>query len=207
MGLILPYPAEVDWSSTASPLVAVHRRVTVCLAGKDMGLLVAYHEKAEVFETLDTQEALESLALQIAAIASNPKPEIAIVLDRHMAQLQSENPNFDWCGVYRLEGDRLYLTAFRGAATPHAVIDSNSGICGAAVRENRSLNISDVSQDSRYLSCDSRTRSEAVVPIRNHKGEPIGEIDIDSHTPNAFGPAELERLEELSRELSPMMIE
>jgi GAF domain-containing protein len=99
----------------------------------------------------------------------------------------------------------LVLTAYRGAPTPHPIIAINKGICGAAVNENRTLNIPDVSLDPRYLSCDYRTRSEIVVPIRNKNGEAIGEIDIDSHLPNAFTESDQQKLEKLASELTSFL--
>jgi GAF domain-containing protein len=46
-----------------------------------------------------------------------------------------------------------------------------------------------VNADPRYLSCSIETKSEIVVPIRVF-GKIVGEIDIDSHTPAAFGAAD-----------------
>ena len=46
--------------------------------------------------------------------------------------------------------------------------------------------VDDVNSDSRYLACSIETKSEIVVPIYVH-GEVVGELDIDSHFPAAFG--------------------
>lgn len=55
----------------------------------------------------------------------------------------------------------------------------------------------DVNADPRYLSCSLETRSEIVVPIRAN-GRVVGEIDIDSHEPAAFGAADRALLEEVA---------
>ncbi len=39
--------------------------------------------------------------------------------------------------------------------------------------------------DPRYLACSLETKSEIVAPVFV-KGEAVGELDIDSHTPAAF---------------------
>jgi GAF domain-containing protein len=49
--------------------------------------------------------------------------------------------------------------------------------------------VDDVQADPRYLACSVETRSEIVVPVRV-KGKVVGELDIDSHTPAAFGDEE-----------------
>lgn len=153
-----------------------------------------------------SQAALESLALQMALLWKASNTEAAIELDRFVEKLKGTNISYDWCGIYLLKEENLHLTAFRGAPTPHIVIKKSKGICGAAVMENQSLNIADVSVDPRYLSCDSRTKSELVVPIRNEAGEAIAEIDIDSHTLSAFDAAAVQKMEELAREVSALVL-
>ena len=46
-----------------------------------------------------------------------------------------------------------------------------------------------VTQADGYLSCSIETRSELVVLIRRHD-EVLGEIDIDSDTPEGFSDLE-----------------
>jgi len=48
--------------------------------------------------------------------------------------------------------------------------------------------------DPRYLSCSPNVRSEIVTPIRV-RGAVVGEIDVDSHTPDAFHSEDREFLE------------
>ncbi len=100
-----------------------------------------------------------------------------------MAQL-SALPNYDWCGIYRLDGD-LILDAYVGTATDHVRIPVGRGVCGTAIAENANQVIDDVRELSNYLSCSAQTRSEIVVLIRD--GETVlGQIDIDGHTVGAF---------------------
>ncbi len=122
-------------------------------------------------------------------------------LRRYAMELLNELPGYDWCGIYRLEGKHLVLDEFVGAPTEHRVIPIGKGVCGTAVAENRNLIIPDVQTVENYLSCDIRTRSEIVVLIRS--GERIlGQIDVDSHTPNAFSEADEKGLMELSEILA-----
>ena len=105
---------------------------------------------------------------------------------------------YDWTGVYLLETEgALVLSHFIGAPTPHTRISLDQGICGAAAREKQTLIVPDVHADPRYLSCSLDTRSEIVVPIIKD-GSVYGEIDIDSHEPDAFGPADREELEQVA---------
>ncbi len=110
--------------------------------------------------------------------------------------------HYDWVGIYSLESaDELVLGPFLGKPSPHTRIKTDSGICGAAVREEQTIIIDDVNADPRYLACSLETKSEIVVPI--FKGEKVvGEIDIDSHKHAAFTEADRRLLEEIAAILS-----
>lgn len=98
----------------------------------------------------------------------------------------SRIPGYDWCGIYRLEGDTLVLDAFVGANTDHTRIPVGRGVCGAAVAEDRNQVVADVSRLDNYLSCSADTKSEIVVLIKLG-GTILGQVDVDSHTSGAFG--------------------
>jgi GAF domain-containing protein len=96
-------------------------------------------------------------------------------------------PHYNWVGFYFLEKDgKLHVGPYVGKPTPHTIIELDSGICGAAVSQGDTIVVDDVNADSRYLACSLETRSEIVIPIRV-AGEIIGELDIDSDRPSAFG--------------------
>jgi GAF domain-containing protein len=54
-----------------------------------------------------------------------------------------------------------------------------------------------VKADDRYLACFPSTRSEIVVPIA-YEGRVVGEIDIDSDQPGAFGSEDQAFLERVA---------
>jgi GAF domain-containing protein len=118
--------------------------------------------------------------------------------------LRRERPHYNWVGFYFVEGDELVLGPFVGAPSPHVRIPIGKGICGAAVAEGRTVVVPDVNADPRYLACGLETKSEIVVPIK-HDGRILGEIDIDSHTPDAFAPDDRALLEEIARRLGPVL--
>lgn len=97
---------------------------------------------------------------------------------------------YNWVGFYLIEPGAkppvLVLGAFEGAMTPHTRIPLNEGICGAAASSGQTVVVDDVKKDPRYLACSLETKSEIVVPIFVH-GKVVGELDIDSHFPAAFG--------------------
>ena len=64
----------------------------------------------------------------------------------------------------------------------------------------------DVSKQDNYISCGIDVRSEIVVPIFKN-GENIGQIDIDSHTLNAFDKNDEELLEFVCKLVSGLDLE
>ncbi|MFO7638257.1 MAG: GAF domain-containing protein [bacterium] len=133
----------------------------------------------------------------IRALVRDAQPDDAQA--RVVRYLYENFPDYDWVGIYRLEGDTLVLGPWQGAAaTGHIRIKTGEGICGACAVSCRTELVPDVAADRRYLACFSETRSEVVVPILV-RGRFWGEIDIDSSTRNAFGPADVRLLEATAR--------
>ena len=108
----------------------------------------------------------------------------------------SISPNYNWVGLYFLKGDYLEVGPYIGAPTEHTKIPVGQGICGRAISENKDLNIPNVHLEENYLACSLETKSELVVLIRNKRGEILGQIDIDSHTRDAFNPADESKVRE-----------
>jgi L-methionine (R)-S-oxide reductase len=141
--------------------------------------------------------ALDKIVAEIRSFALHA--DSLVSLQQFCVQLIAERlPHYNWVGFYMLDPDddrMLVLGPFRGAPTDHVRIPVTEGICGAAVAQNQTILVDDVSADPRYLACSIETRSEIVVPIRSN-GKIAGEIDIDSHTLSAFGPEDRSFLEQ-----------
>ena len=117
--------------------------------------------------------------------------------------LHDQFDDYSWLGIYLVEGDDLVLGPWKGPeATEHVRIPVGQGICGAAAATGRTEVVDDVNADPRYLSCFPSTRSEIVVPIA-HEGRVVGEIDIDSDRPAAFGEDDRALLERVALLVSP----
>jgi L-methionine (R)-S-oxide reductase len=117
--------------------------------------------------------------------------------------LQEGFEHYSWVGIYRVEGDDLVLGPWQGPeATEHVRIPVGQGVCGAAAASGVTEIVDDVNADPRYLSCFPSTRSEIVVPIA-HDGRVVGEIDIDSDRPAAFGEEDRAFLEQVAALIAP----
>ena len=125
-----------------------------------------------------------------------------------VTMLKARLPHYTWAGIYLLEGEELVLGPYLGKPSPHTRIPLGRGICGAAATERATIVVDDVNSDPRYLACSIETRSEIVVPIivaegsGQDSGRVLGELDIDSDQPAAFGPADRELLEAVAAALA-----
>ena len=110
--------------------------------------------------------------------------------------LESEVSYYDWVGFYFKNGDKeeLKLAQFTGEETEHTIIPFGKGICGQVAVSNKNFVVQDVSKQENYISCGWKVKSEIVIPIFVN-GENIGQIDIDSHTPDIFSSKDEELLE------------
>ena len=139
-----------------------------------------------------------------SAVAAAPNPESAML--QAVRLLKDGVPHYTWVGIYVLDGDELVLGPFLGKPSPHTRIPLGRGICGAAASEKATIVVDDVNADPRYLACSIETKSEIVVPIMED-GDVLGEIDIDSDTPAAFGAADRELLEHVAALLAESLSE
>jgi L-methionine (R)-S-oxide reductase len=151
------------------------------------------------------------IALRHAAALTRIAAETGIETDPHrtlegvVAALKDGIAEYSWVGIYLLDGDELVLGPFLGKPSPHTRIPLGQGICGAAATEKATIIVDDVNADARYLACSIETKSEIVVPIMD--GERVlGEIDIDSDRPAAFGPADRELLESVAALIAPRLV-
>jgi len=118
--------------------------------------------------------------------------------------LHDRVPRYDWVGFYLVppgEPGQLRLGPYAGAATEHTHIAFGQGVCGQAAARAETVNVPDVRAEGNYLACSLETRSEIVVPLLRD-GEVLGELDLDSHTRDAFQPADREFLESLAARIS-----
>ncbi|APF19133.1 GAF domain-containing protein [Caldithrix abyssi DSM 13497] len=108
--------------------------------------------------------------------------------------------NINWAGFYLLKReDELVLGPFQGK--PACVrIKVGSGVCGTAVKKEKTLIVDDVHQFPGHIACDSASNSEIVVPMIKN-GKMLGVLDIDSPMLKRFSEADRIGLERIVKVL------
>lgn len=140
----------------------------------------------------------EALIAQTEALVSGIPHRIAN-LANVSALIFDTLEDLNWAGFYLLEDETLVLGPFQGK--PACIeIPVSRGVCGAAVREDRSQLVPDVHAFAGHIACDSASRSELVVPLHQN-GAVIGVLDLDSPSPARFTEADRDGMERLARVL------
>jgi GAF domain-containing protein len=126
---------------------------------------------------------------------------------QQICDLLKENINhYDWVGFYFKNGDKreLKLGPYAGTPTDHDIIPFGKGICGQVAESNENFVVPDVQAQDNYIACSISVKSEIVVPLFKD-GENIGQIDIDSDTPDPFTAEDERFLEFVNREVAKIL--
>ena len=124
-----------------------------------------------------------------------------------ICELLKENvPYYDWVGFYFRNGDKeeLKLGPYAGTPTDHTIIPFGKGICGQVAVSNQNFVVPDVKTQDNYIACSVTVKAEIVVPLFLN-GVNIGQIDIDSNTPDPFSEEDERFLEFVNREVSKIL--
>jgi len=148
---------------------------------------------------------LESLGPKINTIVNSQK-ETDIKLQEICDLLQKNIAHYDWVGFYFKNGDKeeLKLGPYTGEPTDHTIIPFGKGICGQVAVSNKNFVVPDVKAQDNYIACSITVKAEIVVPLFVN-GENIGQIDIDSNTPDPFTEADERFLEFVNAEVAKIL--
>jgi GAF domain-containing protein len=145
----------------------------------------------------------ETLKPEIKSIASNTNFTIDERLLKICELLEANVDYYNWVGFYFKNGDKheLKLGPYVGEPTDHTIIPFGKGICGQVAVSNKNFVVPDVSAQDNYIACSITVKAEIVIPIFIN-GENIGQIDIDSNTPDPFNEADERFLEFVCKEVA-----
>lgn len=145
----------------------------------------------------DKKECYKLLQSQLKALLEG-ETNVIPNLSNTSALLNGGLNNINWVGFYFICREELLLGPFQGKpACIH--IPVGKGVCGTAFSCNKTLIVKDVHAFPGHIACDSASKSEIVLPLRDHHGKAIGVLDIDSPRLNRFDETDKEGLEGIVR--------
>ena len=146
-------------------------------------------------ESLKKQARYQRLYDQLAALmvkSSDPDARMATIV----ALLHHKMEYFFWTGFYFLRSGVLTVKTYQGPLACQ-VLQQHIGVCWAGIDQKKTLVVADVHQFPGHIACDSRSRSEIVIPVRDQDGEITGVLDVDSEAVNSFDSTDAEWLEKI----------
>jgi GAF domain-containing protein len=142
--------------------------------------------KRDAYTQLEAQLAalLEGMDDEIAAMAT-----VSCVVHHGFGHL--------WTGFYRVVGPMLLRVGPYQGTLGCLEIPFGKGVCGTAAEERRTVVVADVEKFPGHIACDSRSRSEIVVPVLDRNGRLLGVFDVDSEEVGSFDDEDARALERI----------
>jgi len=101
-----------------------------------------------------------------------------------------------WTGFYMLVDGELIVGPYQGPVAC-ILLKKDTGVCWAGVNKAETIVVEDVHEFPGHIACDSRSRSEIVIPVKNEEGKVIGVLDIDSKDLASFDDVDAKWLEKI----------
>ena len=138
------------------------------------------------------------IAREIAAVLEG-EPNLTARMATVSAMLAQSFDRFFWTGFYVVDPERpreLVVGPYQGTLGCLR-IGFGQGVCGIAAETRRTVIVADVEAFPGHIACDSRSRSEIVVPVLGQDGGLLAVLDVDSTELEAFDETDAQWLERI----------
>jgi GAF domain-containing protein len=130
------------------------------------------------YDWTDKRAGYDALVRDLAHLLGGERDPVANAAQA-AALIWHALPDLNWAGFYFFDGTELVVGPFQGLpACTRIALDR--GVCGAAASRRQSIVVPDVEAFPGHIACDSRSRSELVVPIVGADAALRAVLDLDS---------------------------
>ncbi|HOT96016.1 MAG TPA: GAF domain-containing protein [bacterium] len=145
---------------------------------------------------MEKREAYKWVAKRVRAQVERHVDPVA-TLANTAAILKEYFPAFFWVGFYFVREEYLLLGPFQG---PPACVKlaRDKGVCAASAAREQTILVPDVHEFPGHVACDTRSRSEIVVPVYDKVGALRAVLDVDSESLAAFDEQDAAGLEQIA---------
>jgi L-methionine (R)-S-oxide reductase len=143
-------------------------------------------------------ERYAAVADEIAAVLAG-EPNLTARMATVAAMLAASFEHYFWTGFYVVDPERpdeLVVGPYQGTLGCLRIA-LGRGVCGTAALTRTTQLVDDVEAFPGHIACDSRSRSEIVVPVIDAAGRLIAVFDVDSEQLAAFDVADRQGLERI----------
>ncbi len=146
--------------------------------------------------------AYERLYAQLGPLIREKSPSLVAGMATITALLHAKLRHHSWTGFYFLAGeDELHVGPYQGPVACQVL--KGRGVCLAAATKKAAVVVPDVEAFPGHIACDSRSRSEIVIPLLKD-GKVIAVLDIDSEHLSSFDSDDTEPLSRIVALLEPL---
>jgi GAF domain-containing protein len=161
---------------------------------------------AEAFNELvlpaEKRERYAAVAEEIASVLEG-EPNLTARMATVASMLAATFEHYFWAGFYVVdpEKDRELVVGPYQGTLGCLRIAFGRGVCGAAAATREIQVVEDVDSFPDHIACDSRSKSEIVVPVVDREGRLIAVFDVDSEAPAAFDGLDAEWLDRILKQV------
>ena len=120
----------------------------------------------------------ERIYAQLKDLIEGKSPSLVAAMATLCAVLHAKMSHHSWTGFYFVSDGELHVGPYQGPVACQVLRDR--GVCLHCVRTGQPVVVPDVAQFPGHIACDSRSKSEIVLPVK--KGERVvAVLDVDSH--------------------------
>ena len=152
---------------------------------------------------MDAQRAAryERLTEQLRGLIEDKSPTLEAAMATICAVLHAKMRHHSWTGFYLVAGeDELHVGPYQGPVACQVL--NGSGVSLHAVSTGKPVVVSDVNAFPGHIACDSRSKSEIVLPVFKDD-RVVAVFDIDSTELNQFTEADIEPIAKILDLLTP----
>lgn len=146
-------------------------------------------------------ETYRRVAGEIAAVLAGETHPITVMATINCL-LSEAFPAYFWTGFYLVDPAaprELIVGPYQGALGCLR-IPFGRGVCGVAASSGEIQIVEDVHAFPGHIACDSRSKSEIVLPVHDKSGALIAVFDVDSTDFGSFDAVDAEWLQRILRD-------
>jgi GAF domain-containing protein len=120
----------------------------------------------------------ERIYAQLKDLIEGKSPNLVAAMATLCAVLHAKMSHHSWTGFYFVSDGELHVGPYQGPVACQVLRDR--GVCLHCVRTGQPVVVPDVAQFPGHIACDSRSKSEIVLPVMK-ESRVVAVLDVDSH--------------------------
>jgi GAF domain-containing protein len=145
----------------------------------------------------------ERIYVQLKDLVEGKSPSLTAAMATMCAVLHAKMSHHSWTGFYLVASDNdLHVGPYQGPVACQVLRDR--GVCLHCVRTKRPVVVPDVEKFPGHIACDSRSKSEIVIPVVKSR-RVTAVLDIDSHKLAQFDEDDIAPLVKILSLLQPYL--